>query len=161
MPRFLLVLACAALILLPGCKKNSSPLSSFFGFGEDHAGEYLERADVLRIAQGLTSAPDQIPLQWENPDTGYQYSMLIQKTESAEETTTRDFTVLSIRTDRQAELLTLSAQSQSRGQWAIMALKPGVVVGHAARMELPSSPDPAGTLASKDEFPGFPIRDTP
>ncbi|MEF2230079.1 MAG: hypothetical protein V3571_04055 [Pseudodesulfovibrio sp.] len=151
--RLVLFLCCAALLLAAGCKKNPSciiPLPEF----TQYAGEYLQVSDVLRIGHALDRTAPRVPVQWENGETGYQYSMMIFSSDQAGGETVSRFTVLSIEPSGEAEVLALLGRSARPGVWNIVAEKPASAVGKAARMDLAATPVPKASLKS-DHFEGF------
>lgn len=159
MKQTLIALAATALLLLTfGCKKNPKAIIEF-PTGPEYIGTYLDNSDVRRIGHALNTAKTRQTVQWENPDTDYQFSMMVFTTDSAVGTTTREFTVLTIAPDRTAEVLNLIGTSSARNIWNIVAEAPAAVVGKASRMELASSPVPEVTISSGQEFNGFIVQE--
>ncbi|MEF2231737.1 MAG: hypothetical protein V3571_12470 [Pseudodesulfovibrio sp.] len=153
--RPVLLLCCAALLLVAGCKKNPACIIPLPEFAE-YAGEYLEVSDVLRIGHALDRTAPRVPVQWENGDTGYQYSMMIFSSDSARGETVSRFTVLAIEPSGDAEVLALLGRSSRPGEWNIVAEAPASPVGKAARMTLAATPVPDASLRS-DHFDGFEV----
>ena len=149
----LLLAVCVLLSLLAGCKTNPNciiPLPE----STEYVGEYLEKSDVLRIGHALTTVGPRVPVKWENPDSGYQYSMMIFSSDSAGGAAVSRFTVLSIEPDGAAEVLALLGRSTEPGVWNITAESSASPVGRAARMELEPSPVPKASMSS-EQFIGF------
>ena len=149
--------ACVLLLLLAGCKTNPKciiPLPE----STEYVGQYLEKSDVLRIGHALSNVPPRTPVKWENPDTGYQYSMMIFSSNSAGGAALSRFTVLAIEPDGQAEVLALLGRSSERGVWSIVAESSASPVGKASRMDLQSSPVPKASMAS-ERFNGFVVEE--
>jgi len=152
MKRYALFLtACALLVCLAACKRNTATI---LPMPDEYVGEYLETSDVLRIGAALDRTAPRIPVKWENPATGYQFSMMIFSSDSAKGATTSRFSVLAIQPSGQAELLALLGRSKKKGVWNIVAESPASPVGKAQRMQLAPTPMPEATLNS-DHFSGF------
>jgi hypothetical protein len=150
-PLYLAVLVMAALML--GCRQN--PLESLDFMGPQYVGDYMRDDDVRRIAHALDTAAARTPVKWENADTGYQYSLMIFSADEAVGVRSRTATVLAIEPSGDAEILDLVCTSDTPHTWLITATGPASFVGRAARMDLPPSATPPGTLASEDGFKGF------
>jgi hypothetical protein len=141
-----------------GCKQNVLDLNALnMGGGTEYVGEYMRADDVRRIAHALDTVPARTPVKWENMDTGYQYSMMVFASDTAAGVTSRTVSVLAIEPSGDAEVFDLFCTSDTPRKWRMEVRKPAVFVGRAARMELPPSATPAGTLASADSFKGFVI----
>lgn len=146
--------AVFVLLLLPmGCKTNPNCLIQL-PQAPEFVGEYLQISDVLRIGHALDTVAARTPVQWENPDTGYQYSMMVFSSDSAGGTTVSRFSVLSIEPSGDAEVLALLGTSTKKNVWNITAELPATSVGKAVRMDLIATPVPKATLSS-DQFIGF------
>ena len=144
---------CFLLLLLAGCKTNPNciiPLPE----SEEFVGQYLEKSDVLRIGHALSVVAPRTPVQWENPDSGYQFSMMVFSSDSAGGAAVSRFTVLAIEPDGKAEVLALLGRSTQPGVWNIVAEAPASSVGKASRMTLEPSPVPKASMSS-DQFNGF------
>ncbi|QGY40071.1 hypothetical protein GM415_08005 [Pseudodesulfovibrio cashew] len=152
-----LVAVLAMLMLAQGCKSSPAELLDL-STGPEYVGDYLEVSDVLRIGHALDTAETRQPVQWENPATGYQCSMMVFNSDAAMGTATRTFTVLTIAPDGNAEVLNLSGKSSTRNVWNIVALKPASPVGKASRMTLAASPVPEASLTGKI-FNGFMVQE--
>ena len=150
--RAILILCCLSL-LLAACKKNPDCIIPLPDFTE-YAGAYMEVGDVLRIGQALDRTPPREPVQWENTDTGYQYSMMIFSSDKGAGETVSRFTVLAIEPSGDAEVLPLIGRSAKPGVWKIVAEGPASSVGKAARMTLAPSPLPEASMGA-DHFDGF------
>lgn len=155
MKRMLTLAVMAALIIVAtGCRKNPKAIIEL-PTGPEFAGEYLDTADVRRIGYALNTAADRQTVQWENPVSKYQFSMMVFSSNSAVGTTTRKFTVLTIDPASTAEVLNLIGTSSKRNTWNIVAEAPAVVVGKAVRMQLVATPTPEADLSSEGGFNGF------
>jgi len=155
MKRLIIILAAILIIMLAAsCKKNPNAAIEL-PEGPEYVGAYLKSTDVRHIGHALDTAATRLPVKWENMDTGYQYSMMVFTTDAAKGTTTRNFTVLSIETSGQAEVLDLIGTSSKRNEWRIVAKAPAAYVGKAARMNLAAAPAPKATLSSGQNFKGF------
>lgn len=146
------------LLLFVGCKKNPNAIIELPS-EPVYIGLYLENADVRRIGHALNTAPTRQTVQWENPTTQYQFSMMVFTTDASVGTTTREFTILSIAPDRTAEVLNLIGISSEKNTWHIVAEAPASVVGKAARMQLAASPVPDVSTSSGQNFQGFMVRE--
>jgi len=163
MKRHIFILAAIALTLfVTGCKKN--PISIITLPEEPkYIGEYMETSDVRRIGHALDTAPTRSTIQWENGDTGFQYSMMVFTTEMVTQTenavttktATRKFTVLSIAPTGNAQVLNLVGRSSQDNVWRIVAEAPASSVGKAVRMDLTATPTPEASLSSGTNFHGF------
>lgn len=151
-----LIATVALFVLATGCKKNPN---SIIGLPEEvvHVGSYMDISDVQRIGHALNNAATRQTVQWENDETGYQYSMMVFTTRQRGETVSREFTVLTIAPMRDAEVLNLVGSSSEDDVWVIEAEGPAAAVGKAARMELAASPVPDVSLSSGKKFNGFQI----
>lgn len=157
MKHHLVLAACVLSILLAGCKANPDCLIQL-PEGPEYVGEYLRKSDVLRMGHALSTVPPRAPVKWENPDSGYQYSMMIFSTDSAGGAAVSRFTVLCIEPSGQAEILALIGRSTQRGVWNIVAEAPASSVGKASRMELEPTPVPKASMTS-DRFTGFMVEE--
>lgn len=155
----LTALAATLLCLLAwGCKKNEKfiiPLPQ----GPEYVGEYMETSDVLRIGHALNTLATRMTVKWENPKTGYQFSMIIFSSDSAKGKTTRAFTVLTIGPDNQGETLDLKGVSDKAKHWRIVAVAPAASIGTVARMPMEETPVPDATTSSGQNFQGFIVAD--
>lgn len=152
--KYRLVLAVCVLMLLPAaCKSNPRSIIQL-PEGPEYVGEYLKKSDVLRIGQALNNVAPRTPVKWENGDTGYQYSMMIFSSDSADGTSLSRFTVLAIEPSGDAEVLALLGRSEEPGVWNIVAEASASRVGRAARMELEPTPVPKASMSS-EHFVGF------
>ncbi|QJB55562.1 hypothetical protein [Pseudodesulfovibrio sp. zrk46] len=158
MKQLIVTMAVALLLLLPGCKKNPRAIIDL-PTGPEYVGEYLQTSDVLRIGHALDTIPTRATVQWENMDTGYQYSMMIFSSDSAMGTTTRQFSVLSINSERDGEVLNLIGTSTKKNIWNIVAESSASPVGKAARMQLEATPVPHASLSSGKDFHGFMVEE--
>lgn len=155
----LILIAAATLILLAlGCRKNPNAIIQLPSEPE-FVGQYLETQDVLRIGHALNTAPTRQTIQWANPNTDYQYSMMVFTTDSIKSTTSRKFTILAIAPDNDAEVLNLIGTSSEKNIWNIVAETPASPVGKASRMKLTDSPIPEASLASGTSFGGFIVQE--
>lgn len=158
MKQTLLISIALLLLIGAGCRKNPNsaiPLPQFI----EYTGTYMDTSDVLRMGHALDTAPTRGTVQWENLQTGYQYSMMIFSSDAAMGTTTRTFSVLAISPQQDGEVLNLVGRSTKNRVWAIVAEAPASPVGKAARMELDQTPAPDATLISGHEFNGFQVID--
>ncbi|MDD3313870.1 hypothetical protein [Pseudodesulfovibrio sp.] len=146
-----LMAACVLLLCLGACKRNAATI---LPMPDEYVGEYLETSDVLRIGAALDRTAPRIPVKWENPETGYQFSMMVFSSDSAKGATTSRFSVLAIEPSGQAELLALLGRSSKKGVWHIVAESSASPVGKAQRMRLDPTPMPEATL-NTDHFSGF------
>lgn len=148
------LVAVLLLLFAAGCKKNPNAIIELPEEPE-YAGAYLETSDVRHIGHALDTAPSRQPVKWENPATGYQFSMMVFNTDSIKGTTTRTFTVLTIEPSGYAEVLNLIGKSSKKNEWRIVAEAPASYVGKAARMNLEESEVPNASLSSGEHFKGF------
>jgi len=155
MKQHILIFAALAVFLLAfGCKRNPDfiiPLPE----EAEYVGEYLQSSDVRRIGHALDTAPTRGTVQWENLETGYQFSMMVFSSDRAMGKTTRQFSVLTINNDRDGEVLNLIGTSTEKNVWKIVAESSAAPVGKAARMQLEVTPTPVASLSSGKKFPGF------
>lgn len=152
----LLITLCLGLIMLSGCKNNpAAQLMDKLSTTPKYAGAYLETDDVLRVGHGLDTAQDDTPVKWENPNTRYQYSMIVFDSVETGLNTTRNFSLLAIDTEGQAEVLNLRGISTEKSIWAITATQEGAPIGKVGRMNLPPTATPRASLASNGAFKGF------
>jgi len=154
MKKTLILIAVAVLLVAAGCKTNPQAIIDL-PLGPEYVGEYLDVTDVRHIGYALDAAPDRTPVQWENPATGYQFSMMVFSANRADGVTSRKFTVLSIEPSGDAEVLNLIGESSKKKEWTIVAEGPASFVGKAARMPLGDTPAPAGKVNSGQNFKGF------
>jgi len=154
MKRFGYIIIIAVMLTALGCKKNPHSIIQLPEEPE-YVGEYLQTPDVRRIGHALDTAPTRATIQWENADTGYQFSMMVFESDSAMGTTTRHFSVFSINQERDGEVLNLIGTSSEKNVWNIVADTPAAPVGKAARMTLAASPTPEASLSSGKNFHGF------
>ncbi len=152
------LVALSILLLAFGCKKNPRAIIELPSDPE-FVGEYLEMQDVRRIGHALNNAPVRQTIQWENPNTHYQFSMMVFTANKDKAGATRDFTVLTIAPDSTAEVLNLIGTSTKKNIWLIVAETPASVVGQAVRMELTGSPVPDVSISSGSDFHGFMVQD--
>ncbi|WP_319470423.1 hypothetical protein [uncultured Pseudodesulfovibrio sp.] len=155
MKRTAIIFAAVALVLFAaGCKRNPNAIIEL-PQGPEYVGEYLAASDVHRIGHALDSVPSRTPVKWENRETGYQFSMMVFAADSAMGTTTRKFSILSIRPSGDAEVLDLVGTSSKKNEWRIVAEGPASAVGKAVRMQLAATPDPEASHSSGANFKGF------
>lgn len=154
MKRILLAVAVLLVLTSMGCKRNPKFIIPI-PYDPIYVGEYLQIADVYRIAHALDTAPTRSTVQWENEETGYQYSMMVFSADTALGKTTRSFSILSIQPSGDAEVLNLIGTSETKNEWNISAQSPASSVGKAVRMDLPVTPNPVATRSSESEFIGF------
>lgn len=155
----IITLTITVLMLLTlGCKKNPNAVIELPSEPE-YIGLYLENADVRRIGHALNTAPTRQTIQWENPTTQYQFSMMVFSTDAVVGTTTREFTILSIAPDQTAEVLNLIGTSSVKNTWHIVAEAPASIVGKAKRMQLTASPVPNVSTSSGQNFQGFMVQE--
>lgn len=155
MKRLLIILPAIMLIVLAvGCKKNPIAIIEFTE-GPEYVGTYIETTDVQHIGYALNTAPTRVPVKWENPNSGYQYSLMVFSSDAGIGTTTRNFTILTIEPSGYAEVLNLIGSSSEKNTWNIVAETPASYVGKAARMNLPATPAPKATHSNDQHFPGF------
>lgn len=148
----------ALFLCLAGCRANPKAIIDI-PYETEFVGTYLETTDVQRIGHALDTAPTRATVQWENLNTGYQYSMMVFASDAAMGTTTRSFSVLSIDQSRDAEVLNLIGTSSEKNIWHIVAEAPASRVGKAARMTLAQSPVPEASVSSGSDFNGFVVVD--
>lgn len=155
-----IILACCALLLmnLGACRKNPNsaiPLPQFI----EYTGTYMDTSDILRIGHALDTVETRKTVQWENGETGYQYSMMVFSSDAAMGKRTRTFSVLAISPDRDGEVLNLVGHSSKAKTWTILAESLASPVGKAVRMNLKPTPAPNASLTSGAEFRGFQVVD--
>lgn len=149
-----LLIILAALVVLPPAATSSSNEQDDAGY----AGGYMDATDVQRIGHALDTAATRSPVQWENPVSGYQYSLMVFATGRTTEGMIRRFSILAIQPSGEAELLDLVGRSSTRNIWRIVAESPPSPVGKAARMVLETTPVPAAKISSGNAFKGFVIK---
>ncbi|WP_419785920.1 hypothetical protein [Pseudodesulfovibrio sp.] len=146
-----LLICCLFLVSLAACKRNEATI---LPMPDEYVGEYLQTSDVIRIGVALDRTPPRVPVKWENPDTGYQFSMMIFSLDGAKGAVASHFSVLAIQPSGDAEVLSLLGRSEKKGVWHIVAESSASSVGKAQRMKLVPTPMPNATLNS-DQFSGF------
>ena len=155
MKRLMTIFAAIMLItLISGCKKNPNAFIQF-PEGPEYVGTYIDTTDIRHIGYALNTAATRVPVKWENPTNGYQYSLMVFTTDAAMGTTTRKFTILTIEPSGDAEVLNLIGTSKQKNIWNIVAETPASSVGKAARMDLAKAPTPKATHSHTQDFPGF------